>query len=89
MRHRRRVSLPVKSEVVIARRFQRDRWCARFLAPVLNTYGFILLAGTSDKIIALSIGKQRRHHTNGARGILHIHRRAAVVLLNFHRRVRF
>ncbi|MDI5303882.1 cytochrome ubiquinol oxidase subunit I, partial [Salmonella enterica subsp. enterica serovar Anatum] len=42
--------------IVIARRFQRDRRRARFFAGVLNTHGFVLFAGTGDKVIALVVG---------------------------------
>ena len=56
---------------------------------MLDTHGFVLFTRTGDKVIALGVREQRSHHANGTRGVLHVHRRAAVVLLNFHRGVRF
>ena len=89
MRHRRGVVFPVERQIVFARGGQRYRRGTWFFTPVLNTHGFVLFTRTSDKVIVLRIGEQRSHHAHGARGVLHIDRWAAVVLLNFHRGVRF
>ena len=89
MGHRRRIAFPVKGQIVIARGFQRDRRGARLFTAVLNTYRFVLFAGSGDKIITLGRGQQRSDHADGTRGVLHVDRRAAVVLLDFHRRMRF
>ena len=56
---------------------------------MLNADGFILFAGAGDKVIALGVGQQRGDHAHSARGVLNIHRRPTVVLLDFHRRVGF
>ena len=89
MRDRWRVARPVKRQIVVARRLKRNWRRARFLAPVLDANGFVLFAGALNKLVALCVGEQRGDHAHRARGVLHVDRRAAVVLLDFHRRVRF
>ena len=86
---RRRIAGPVERQIVFARRLKRNRRRARFLTSMLNADGFILFAGAGDKVIALGVGQQRGDHAHGARGVLNIHRRPTVVLLDFHRRVGF
>ena len=54
---------------------------------MLDTHGFILATRARNKIIVLCIGEQSRDHAHGARGVLNIDRRAAVVLLDFDRRM--
>ena len=85
----RRVAFPVKRQIVFTRGGERHRRRARFFTPVLNAHGFILFAGARDEIVTQRVGEQRRDHAHGARGVLNIDRRPAVVLLDFHRRMGF
>ncbi len=55
--YRRGVAFPIECQIIIARRLQRDRRRTRFFAGVLNTHGFVLFAGTGDKVIALGVGE--------------------------------
>ena len=89
MGHRRRVALPVEGQIVFPRGGQGHRRRARFFTPMLDTHGLILFTRAGDKIIALRIREQRSHHPDGARGVLYVNGRATVVLLDFHRRMRF
>ena len=89
MSHRRCVALPVKGQIVFPCGGQGHRRRARFFTSMLDTHGLILFARAGDKLIALRIREQRSHHPDGARGVLYVNGRAAVVLLDFHRRMRF
>ena len=88
MRYRRRIAFPVDGDRVIARNLQRNRRRARFFTRVLDAYGVVLFARARHKILFQRRREQRRHHAHGARGVLHIDRRAAVVLLDLHGGVR-
>ena len=87
MGNRWRVAGPVKGQIVLTSGSQGHRRRAWFLARVLDTHGFILATRARNKIIVLCIGEQSRDHAHGARGVLNIDRRAAVVLLDFDRRM--
>ena len=88
MRRRRRIAFPVDGDRVIARSLQRYRRRARFFTRVLDAHGLVLFPRARHEILFLRRGEQRRHHAHGARGVLHIDRRAAVVLLDLHGGVR-
>ncbi|CCJ86418.1 hypothetical protein BN133_2795 [Cronobacter dublinensis 582] len=89
MRDGRRVDLPVERQIVLPRGGERHRRRARLFTRMLNTHGFILFTGARHKVVTQRVGEQRGDHAHGARGILHIDGRPAVVLLDFHRRMRF
>ena len=55
---------------------------------MLDANGFVLFTGALNKLVALGVREQRGDHAHRARGVLHVDRRPAVVLLDFHRRVR-
>ncbi len=61
---------------------------ARFLAGMLNADGFVLFAGRATKS-SRWVSESSAETTPTVRGVLYIDRRAAVVLLNLHRSMRF